>query len=124
MKANTQEELAKAMGVSHRLVTFTEKDFRELLPIVAKQLDEPLGDPAALPTSRLCKAAKNHVKVILSGEGADELFGGYEYYRAFGKKQKLVSATPRRQNYFTKLETARPTNSHNSIWIPPCMRKS
>lgn len=84
------QEVAKAIGVSNRQVTFTERDFRELLPIVATQLDEPLGDPATLPTSRLCKVAKEHVKVILSGEGADELFGGYQYYHPYGSRRSWL----------------------------------
>jgi asparagine synthase (glutamine-hydrolysing) len=82
--------VASACGVSHQLINFTEQDFRELLPIVASQLDEPLGDPALLPTSKLCREAKNSVKVILSGEGADELFAGYDYYLPLGKKQSWL----------------------------------
>ena len=47
---------------------------------MTSRLDEPLGDPAILPTFLLSEAARRDVKVILSGEGADELFGGYPTY--------------------------------------------
>lgn len=44
-------------------------------------LDEPMPNPAEVPLYFLCKAARQRVKVVLSGEGADELFGGYPLYR-------------------------------------------
>jgi len=47
-------------------------------------LDEPLGDPACLPVQLLAREARSHVKVVLSGEGADELFAGYGYYPDVG----------------------------------------
>src|SRR5207245_10029976 len=50
------------------------------LEVVTRTLAEPVGDPAILPTYLLADAARAHVKVVLSGEGADELFGGYPTY--------------------------------------------
>ncbi len=76
------EVVARAIGSSHHHFTFDETAFHELLPMVVEGLDEPLGDQALLPTYWLCREAKRHVTVVLSGEGADELFAGYEYYRA------------------------------------------
>jgi asparagine synthase (glutamine-hydrolysing) len=55
-------------------------NLRRALDLVSERLDEPLGDPAVLPTYLLSEAAHRDVKVILSGEGADELFGGYPTY--------------------------------------------
>ncbi len=74
--------VARAIGSSHHHFTFDETAFHELLPTVVEGLDEPLGDQALLPTYWLCREAKRHVTVVLSGEGADELFAGYEYYSA------------------------------------------
>ena len=82
--------VAKACGVDHHMVEFSEEDFARFLPEVASVLDEPLGDQAALPTYKLCKEASRHVKVVLSGEGADELFGGYSYYGKFAEKQSFL----------------------------------
>ena len=75
------EAVGRAIGSSHHHFTFDEAAFLELLPNVVDHLDEPLGDQALLPTYWLCREAKQHVKVVLSGEGADELFAGYDYYR-------------------------------------------
>lgn len=72
--------VARAIGSSHHHFTFDETAFHELLPAVIDGLDEPLGDQALLPTYWLCREAKRHVTVVLSGEGADELFAGYDYY--------------------------------------------
>ena len=82
--------MAKRCGVDHHEVDFKERDFACLLPEVASILDEPLGDPAALPTLKLCKEASRFVKVVLTGEGADELFGGYSYYKKFSEKESFL----------------------------------
>lgn len=64
----------------HHVVTADEESLTRALDVVSRSLAEPLGDPAVLPTWLLAEAARNDVKVILSGEGADELFGGYPTY--------------------------------------------
>ncbi|WHZ24853.1 MAG: Asparagine synthetase [glutamine-hydrolyzing] [Nitrospira sp.] len=74
------QAVAHAVGASHHHFTFDETAFHELLPTVVEALDEPNGDQALLPTYWLCREAKRHVTVVLSGEGADELFAGYAYY--------------------------------------------
>ena len=65
---------------THRAVPADPDNLRRALDLVSERLDEPLGDPAVLPTYLLSEAARQDVKVILSGEGADELFGGYPTY--------------------------------------------
>ena len=64
----------------HHVVTADDESLGRALDVVSGALAEPLGDPALLPTWLLAEAAREHVKVILSGEGADELFGGYPTY--------------------------------------------
>jgi asparagine synthase (glutamine-hydrolysing) len=73
--------VAKAIGSNHHHFHFDEESFRTLLPLVASGLDEPVGDQAQLPLYWLCQEARRHVTVALSGEGADEIFAGYDYYR-------------------------------------------
>lgn len=60
--------------------------------------DEPLGDPAAIPTFMISEVIRQHVKVVLSGEGADELFWGYDYYRKQLWFDYLAPVLPRLRN--------------------------
>ncbi|MBI4183280.1 MAG: asparagine synthase (glutamine-hydrolyzing) [Proteobacteria bacterium] len=73
--------VARAAGAEHVEVAFTEADFWVLLPEVAAALDDGVADYAVLPTYRLAREAGRGLKVILSGEGGDELFAGYGRYR-------------------------------------------
>ena len=72
------EKVARALNLDWREVTFGEEDFWRTLPQVAWALDEPTTDYATLPTYKLAEAAKGVLKVVLTGEGGDELFGGRE----------------------------------------------
>ncbi|CCQ73895.1 Putative asparagine synthase [Magnetospira sp. QH-2] len=72
-----------ATGAEAVEVPFGEDDFWVLLPRVVEALDDPVADYAILPTFKLAAAARDDgIKVVLSGEGGDELFGGYGRYRA------------------------------------------
>jgi asparagine synthase (glutamine-hydrolysing) len=73
--------VARQYGTEHRELV-VRPDAAELLPVIAAASDEPLGDSSALPTYLVSQLAAQHVKVVLSGEGGDELFGGYETYAA------------------------------------------
>ncbi len=75
------ERLARALDLDWRETTFGEADFWRIAPQVAWAMDDPLADYACLPTYRLAEAAKGTLKVVLSGEGGDELFAGYGRYR-------------------------------------------
>ena len=73
--------VAAAVGAEHVEVGFEEPDFWDLLPTVAATLDEPTADYAVLPTYKLAEVAARELKVVLSGEGGDEMFAGYGRYR-------------------------------------------
>jgi asparagine synthase (glutamine-hydrolysing) len=68
---------SRALGTTHRELVVSADDVARLLPSAIEHLEEPVLDPALLPTWLLSKFARNEVTVALSGEGADELFGGY-----------------------------------------------
>jgi asparagine synthase (glutamine-hydrolysing) len=72
--------LAERIRTRHIPVRTDEEALLDALRNVVSGVAEPLADPAILPTFLLARAARQHVKVILSGEGADELFGGYPTY--------------------------------------------
>jgi asparagine synthase (glutamine-hydrolysing) len=77
------KQVTEFIGSNHHHFLFDCDRFVDLLPKVASALDEPIGDQATLPLYWLCHEASRHIKVALAGEGADEIFAGYEYYRAF-----------------------------------------
>ena len=72
---------AEAIGARHIAKVVTQAEFVEALPEIVWYLDEPVADPALVPLFFIAREARKHVKVVLSGEGADELFGGYTIYR-------------------------------------------
>jgi asparagine synthase (glutamine-hydrolysing) len=74
------EAVTHDIATVHHVVTADDESLGRALNVVSSTLAEPLGDPAVLPTWLLAEAAREQVKVILSGEGADELFGGYPTY--------------------------------------------
>ncbi len=71
---------AKAVGTLHREVHLTSAEFRDSVEDLAYHLDEPLSDGACVPLMHLARRAREEVVVVLSGEGADEVLGGYPTY--------------------------------------------
>jgi asparagine synthase (glutamine-hydrolysing) len=74
-------ESAAAIGVKHVVRTVGPDEMMEALPLIVWYLDDPVADPALVPLWFIAREARRHVKVVLSGEGADELFGGYTIYK-------------------------------------------
>ncbi|MCV7353975.1 asparagine synthase (glutamine-hydrolyzing) [Mycolicibacterium fluoranthenivorans] len=72
---------AEAIGARHVTKVVSQEEFVAALPEIVWYLDEPVADPALVPLFFIAREARKHVKVVLSGEGADELFGGYTIYR-------------------------------------------
>ncbi len=75
------EGVARALNLDWRETAFDETDFWRLIPKAAWALDDPTADYAVLPTLKLAEAAQGTLTVVLTGEGGDELFGGYGRYR-------------------------------------------
>lgn len=74
--------IASELGGQHHVLRMEEGDF-DLLPKVVAAMDEPYGDPIVLPTYLLARKAAEHVKVVLTGDGADEILGGYIHHVFF-----------------------------------------
>lgn len=72
-------QAAQAIGATHH-VDVVQPDALELLPKLAAHYGEPFGDSSALCTYLVCRSASREVKMVLSGDGGDEIFGGYGYY--------------------------------------------
>jgi asparagine synthase (glutamine-hydrolysing) len=75
------QAVAKKIRSKHHQLIFTEKQFCSLLPKLTYHLDEPMDHSHSIPMYLLSKYARKKVKILLSGEGADEIFGGYKKYR-------------------------------------------
>ena len=87
------KEVADYLGVNHKSYTCSFDDTKNLITKLVDAYDEPFGDSSAIPTLLVSKYASEDVKVVLSADGGDEVFAGYERYsRAlnFHKKSKLV----------------------------------
>jgi asparagine synthase (glutamine-hydrolysing) len=74
------QETAAALGLTSLPYVITAQEFFASLPRIIWHLDDPVADAAAVPLWFLAREARKHVKVVLSGEGADEIFGGYRVY--------------------------------------------
>lgn len=85
--------LSKLIGAEHHCKLITADEFWNTVPKVMYYMDQPLADPSCIALYFVSKLASEHVKVVLSGEGADELFGGYNIYKepsALSVYKKLV----------------------------------
>lgn len=69
---------AREINSKHHSLELTSDDLLHNIEKIAWHLDEPVGDPAAFAVLKVCELARGHVKVLLSGEGSDELFAGYD----------------------------------------------
>ncbi|HRW56133.1 MAG TPA: asparagine synthase (glutamine-hydrolyzing), partial [Phycisphaerae bacterium] len=108
--------VATMHGTDHTVLPLTLDDIRDVIPTVQAHIGEPFADSSVLPTYLLSKLTRQHVTVALSGDGADELFGGYNRYAAatlmerygwfsrsplYGVSRKIIEALPARRE--TKL---------------------
>lgn len=83
--------VAERIGANHHEVEIGSIDMREM-PSLIRLAGEPLADPSLVPTASVCRAAKQHVKVALTGDGGDELFAGYPGVVATFWGQQLTRA--------------------------------
>lgn len=76
------KQIAKNLGLTHHVRIFNARDMLKLLQALPQVLDEPLADPSILPLYLLSGFAAERMKVVLSGDGGDELFAGYQTFQA------------------------------------------
>lgn len=98
--------IAETVGAEHVAIGFDESDFWTLLPRVAAAMDDPAADYATLPTFKLAIEAAKSVKVVLTGEGGDELFAGYGRYRSLMRPWWLGGRQPRGRGAFDEVKGA------------------
>ncbi len=101
------QDVARHLGGNCSLVHFSERDFQDYSLKILNGIDEPIADAAMIPLSYLCSQIKNSYKVALTGDGGDEIFGGYIKYKA----QAILENTPK---FVRKILTQLPLNFSSS----------
>lgn len=86
--------VASALQVPNSVEYLSEKDMRQSIPHILARMSEPFGDASLIPTFHLSRFARQHVKVALSGDGGDELFGGYDPLAAISPAQIYSRLVP------------------------------
>ena len=87
-------QVAEHLGTDHTELTCTEDDFRSLVGSLSEVYDEPYGDSSAIPTQLVSRLAREQVTVALSGDGGDELFGGYDRYEIARNWHRRLEQVP------------------------------
>jgi asparagine synthase (glutamine-hydrolysing) len=85
---------ARRLGTDHHELVVTESDVAAEVPELLRRIDQPIADPALAPLHLLCRLARRRVTVVVGGEGADELFGGYPRYRWLARADRLRRVLP------------------------------
>ena len=104
--------VAKSVGAEHIEIGVTESDFWNELPAIAAVMDDPAADYAVLPTYLLAAEAAKELKVVLSGEGGDEMFAGYGRYRSVLRSPLLGGRAMRRRGFLDGLGLLRDSSRH------------
>jgi asparagine synthase (glutamine-hydrolysing) len=88
---SSARQAAGALGTDHREVVVGREDFFSALPKLIWHEDEPIAWPSSVPLYFVSRLAAEHVKVVLTGEGSDELFGGYERYGWLDRNERWAA---------------------------------
>lgn len=93
-EASDAKRVATHLGTDHTELILAPTDARDVVPSLIEHFDEPFADSSAIPTYFVSKLARQQVTVVLSGDGGDELFGGYPWRQTRPAYQRFLSRLP------------------------------
>jgi len=93
-ESDAASRIAKELGLEHHKVFANNSDISEVVTGLANIYDEPFADSSQIPMTLISRFARDHVKSVLSGDGGDELFGGYNRYLWAGSVSKILKWMP------------------------------
>ena len=105
--------VAKHLGTDHTELHLTGADTLAVIPRLAEMFDEPLADPSQIPTFLVCELARREVTVALTGDGGDELFGGYNRYI---QGEQMISGFERWPSLLRRLSASGLTSLSPRTW--------
>jgi asparagine synthase (glutamine-hydrolysing) len=106
-------EVAQRFGTDHHERILSQAHAQELLPRLKSWFDGPFADESSMPTYLVCSTAREHVTVVLTGDGGDEVFGGYRTYPRYARYARWPSWPPAVENITYALR--RPFSRRNAI---------
>jgi len=108
--------VAQYLGTDHHALRTTAADARAVIPSLASLYDEPFADSSQIPSYLVCKAARQHVTVALSGDAGDELFGGYNRYLWASRVSRWKGITsPAVRGFLAEAIRALPLGTWNAL---------
>ena len=111
------ETVSRHLGTTHQRRMFSATDCLAELERVSAHMDEPFADPSMLPMSLLCRFARESVTVALGGDGGDELFAGYDPFRALAPARIYAAVVPvALDRFFQRLTRLMPASEGNMPW--------
>lgn len=102
------KKTADVLGIENIAINVSQEEYIKALPKVFYHLDDPVADPSEVGIYFLSKEAKKHVTVVLSGEGADELFGGYNIYKEYNSVKNIQNMPNGIKMFINKVSYAMP----------------
>jgi asparagine synthase (glutamine-hydrolysing) len=114
-ESNYALQVAEFLGTRHHPENLSLEKSKALLPEIVGKLDEPMGDSSLLPTYLLCRHARQSVTVALGGDGGDELFAGYDPFRALRWAQLYRRIIPKPIHTAIRMVFARLPVSHRNM---------
>jgi len=116
-EAEDAKKIAAYLGTEHTEFYVTEREIKDIIPHLPEIYSEPFGDASAIPTLLVSQLAKTKVSVALTGDGGDELFGGYPFYRSLPRKWRMISNIPcgMRTEFGKKILQSKYCSSHHEL---------